>query len=470
MMLAVLISLFTALHIGLVCPGYDGHLNPTATLGTELTRHGHQVTLISSPRGATTAARHGLAFLPLGKAEYYSGALEADLEEEGKLRGLRACRHTMKLFHRVQKMTLRDLPSILETTDIDGIFVDQLLPAAMAVADAHQIPYGVLCNALPLNLDPAVPPFITTWGPANGSWILRLRNKVANQVVRLAMTPMYKPVDEYCIRNRIAKHRRGDSEHVGIIQVSQIPGFVDFPREKLPSHFFYTQPWHMDFRDADLPFPWESLDGRPLVYVSLGTVQNHLEFMYLAVAEACRDLDVQVVISLGRRGATLSSSVIPSNVIIVDYAPQLRLLRRAAVVVTHAGMNSAMEALAHGLPMVAVPVCNDQPGISARMAHLGVAVVVRAREVEPQILKEAILKVLEDPTYGEAAVRLRSRIRNESPTLAQTAKLMEISLIRARRLFRDDPGAQKLIRGENSALQLNATSVHAGNDEQRRNV
>jgi UDP:flavonoid glycosyltransferase YjiC (YdhE family) len=68
-----------ALHIGLVCPGHAGHLNPTATLGLELQRRGNQVTLITTPPGYSTAKKHGLAFKPIGITEYKSGALRSDL-------------------------------------------------------------------------------------------------------------------------------------------------------------------------------------------------------------------------------------------------------------------------------------------------------------------------------------------------------------------------------------------------------
>lgn len=116
------------------------------------------MTLIATPKGASTAKQNGLDFASIGMPEYKSGALERDLETEGRLTGLACFRHTVKLFRREEQLILRDLPSVIEREQIDSLCVDQLLPAAMDVAEAQGIPFCVLCTALPLHLDPSVPP------------------------------------------------------------------------------------------------------------------------------------------------------------------------------------------------------------------------------------------------------------------------------------------------------------------------
>lgn len=175
----------------------------------------------------------------------------------------------------------------------------------------------------------------------------------------------------------------------------------------------------------------------------MGTVQNRLESIYLSVADACSNLNVQVVLALGRKGATLNGKL-PRGTIVVEYAPQLELLRRASVVVTHAGMNTALEAMANGVPMVAVPVCNDQPGVAARLAHVGVARVVPARRANSANVRAAIIRVLEDPSYRAASVRLQQLIQR-GPTLEQTAELIEVGLSRSEPLQWKDPEAQRIL-------------------------
>lgn len=442
---AATIGSVVGLHIGLICPGHHGHLNPTATLGAELQRRGHQVTLISTSPGSVAAERHGLEFQPIGVPEYESGVLQLQLAQEGRLRGLSAFWHTIRLFRREQQILLRDLPGVLVSRNIDAICVDQLLPAAMDVADAHGIQSAVLCNALPLHLDSQVPPFVTTWGPSEKRHE-KLRNRAANMAIIVAASPFYIMLNKYRTNHGLTKHTPASFQKGGRVQVTQIPSFVDFPRTNLPPHFFYSRPWHKANRDVAIPFPWDRLnDDRPIVYASLGSVQTGLQSLYLNIAQACASLNVQLVLSLGRKGASLPShTVLPSNAIVVDFAPQLQLLQRASIVLTHAGLNTALEALSFGLPIVTVPLCNDQPGIAARLVHLGVAHAVPPGRATPPAIQQAISKVLEDPSYQRAATRYQ-RMIDRCPTLSQTAEILETALSRSGPLLRDDPEVTRIL-------------------------
>jgi UDP:flavonoid glycosyltransferase YjiC (YdhE family) len=80
------------------------------------------------------------------------------------------------------------------------------------------------------------------------------------------------------------------------------------------------------------------------------------------------------------------------------------LLKRAALCITHAGLNTALESLAHGVPMVAIPIGYDQPGVAARIAHHGTGEFIEVDELTTDRLKGLIEKVLQDPSYRERAV------------------------------------------------------------------
>jgi hypothetical protein len=73
----------------------------------------------------------------------------------------------------------------------------------------------------------------------------------------------------------------------------------NFPRRELPASFHYTGPFIDPEARPEAPFPWEQLDGRPLVYASLGTLQNGLSAVFRIIAEACAPLGVQLVLGLG---------------------------------------------------------------------------------------------------------------------------------------------------------------------------
>jgi zeaxanthin glucosyltransferase len=99
--------------------------------------------------------------------------------------------------------------------------------------------------------------------------------------------------------------------------------------------------------------------SRPLIYASMGTLQNGVERVFQVIAEACAGLDAQLVLSLGTGFENLAP--LAGNPIVVGYAPQLELLRRSALTITHGGLNTVLESLSVGVPLVVIPVTNDQP-------------------------------------------------------------------------------------------------------------
>jgi MGT family glycosyltransferase len=189
-----------------------------------------------------------------------------------------------------------------------------------------------------------------------------------------------------------------------LVQVTQLPAFLDFPRRCLPNNFHYTGPWMERLAQETVAFPWERLDGRPLIYASLGTLQNRLESAYALIAQACARLDAQLVLSHGRKD-TPQIAATENNAVVVGYAPQLALLRRASLVISHGGLNTTLEAISQGLPLVLIPITNDQPGIAARAKRLGVGEFIPFHKLSVARLREAIDKVMSSRTYRDAATK-----------------------------------------------------------------
>lgn len=112
------------------------------------------------------------------------------------------------------------------------------------------------------------------------------------------------------------------------------------------------------------------MTGQPLIYASLGTLQNRLQYVFQYIAQACVGLDAQLIISLGGGISPESIPELPGSPLVVGYAPQLELLQKASLVITHAGLNTTIESLSHGVPMVAIPISLDQPGVAARITQV----------------------------------------------------------------------------------------------------
>src|SRR5246127_5450474 len=89
--------------------------------------------------------------------------------------------------------------------------------------------------------------------------------------------------------------------------------------------------------------------------------------------------------------------------IMINRVPQIEVLKRAALCITHAGINTALESLAEGVPMVAIPIGFDQPGIAARIAYHGVGEFIEVEDLRQENLSELIQKVLKNPGYRDKA-------------------------------------------------------------------
>jgi MGT family glycosyltransferase len=172
-------------------------------------------------------------------------------------------------------------------------------------------------------------------------------------------------------------------------------------------------------------FPWERIDrSRPLVYASMGTLQNRVLRTFRMIAEACVGLDLQLVISLGGGQNPALLADLPGDPIVVGYAPQLDLIRHSALTISHGGLNTALESLACGAPMVVLPVTYDQPGVGARVEYAGVGRSIPIARLTLKRLRVAVRTVLDDPAYRMRAGQLRSSIE-AADGLNRAADLIE---------------------------------------------
>jgi MGT family glycosyltransferase len=147
--------------------------------------------------------------------------------------------------------------------------------------------------------------------------------------------------------------------------------------------------------------------------------------VYKHILEAVEPLaDVQVVLSVGKNINLENLGPIPSNTIVVRSAPQIQLLKRAALCITHAGLNTTLESLAHGVPMVAIPIGYDQPGVAARIAHHGTGEFIEVDELTTDRLRGLIEKVLQDPRYCERAEYFQ-KVISETRGLDVAADIIE---------------------------------------------
>ena len=413
-------------RIGVFCFAGTGHLYPMTALASCLKTRGHRVTFFGIADTEEKIRTAGLEFVQIGASDYPRGSLPALDRHLSQLKGLKTFAYTVERVKNTTRMVLRDGPGAVYDAGVDALLVDE---ADMAgnVAEHLGLPFVSVALFPPLIPDDRIPPFCFPWQARQDRWS-RLRNRMGMRLLSRMAGPVFRLVNEQR-RAWGLKPKYGSTDHLSsLAQVAQLPAALEFDIPGLPSVLHYTGPFVSAETRATVAFPWEKLDGRPLVYASLGTLQNGSEETFTTLAEGCAGIGLQLVISLGGGGLDGNKlGRLKGDPIVVPYAPQLELLKRAAAVITHAGLNTTLEALIEGCPLVCIPQGNDQPGVAARVRAKGAGIVIPRRSLSTMRVRAAVRALLEEPSYREAAQGLQTAIgKIDGPEMA--ADIIEKSL------------------------------------------
>ena len=397
-------------HFSIICPAAAGHLNPMTTLGYELQRRGHRVTVLGIEDAQPIVLAAGLEFWVIGKSDFPKGATKDLFTQLGQLSGFKALQYTIKSIAKGVKISLREASEAIKAAGIEALLVDQAAPEGGTVAEYLGIPFVSMCSAIMLNREISVPPFITSWN-YDSSWRGLLRNRLGYALLHLVGKSLQKTINDYRQQWNLSPYHSPNQNYSQLAQLGQQPAEFEFPRRELPSVFHFTGPCSNPVSRKPAPFPYEKPTGQSLIYASMGTLQNQLLWIFKMIAEACVELNVQLVIALGGGASPESLPELPGNTIVAGYAPQLELLQKATLTITHAGMNTTLESLSNGVPMVAIPITNDQPGVAARIAWTGTGEVIPLKKVSVEKLQKTIKQVLTADSYKKNALRLQEAIR-----------------------------------------------------------
>ncbi|UFP97154.1 glycosyltransferase [Gloeobacter morelensis] len=412
-------------HFGIVAPAADGHSRPMAALGRELIARGHRCTFFAVQDWEKKVLAEGLEFAAIGREEYPPGSWPEVLIRLGRTDGLENFNFTIATYRSEAQILCREVPALAKSLGVEALLVDQSEPAGATVADRLGLPYITVCCALMLNQEDTVPPPVFGWRHEGGVWA-RLRNRLGYALLNRISGSIWKVLVD-------ARNEWGLPPQAGyndtcskLAQISQQPRDFEYPRRELPDSFHFCGPLRSPMGPQATDFPWERLDGRPLVFGSLGTLQNRKPRLLRLMASACADLDVQLV--LAHLGAVdeEEASALPGRPIAVRWAPQMQILSKASLCITHCGLNTVLESLSFAVPMVGLPVAHDQPGTASRIDWTGTGVVLEHRKLNESGLRLAVQRVLGDPNFARAAISLRQSIL-EAGGVARAGDVCELA-------------------------------------------
>src|SRR3984893_11600324 len=412
------------MKIGFISLAIPGHFNPMSALARQLQSRDHDVVMVSLPMCEPLARAANLPFISFGEKEFPNDKSAEILETLSRLKGEEGLQFTIDAIAQITNLKWRTFPQLLSANGIDALVLDDYDFYSEVVPMYLGMPYAILANALHFDFSGCTPLGVYGWGHEN--------TPEAQQRNRQGVTKF----TQMLIRNNA--ELIADVEKAGIKPnwedpsslfsdlpwITQCPREFDFESSHWPKQFQYAGPFHDGKGRTELNFPWDRLTGEPIVYASMGTIQNGNADVFRTMAAAVAKNDAQPVISIGNVLQPEQIGPVPNNTIVVKHAPQLELLKKASACITHAGFNTVLEALAQGVPQVAIPVTHDQPGVASRIAAHQTGVVASLEKLTVPHLTTLVNEVLNNSIYRDNARKFQQTIAKTNG-LARAADLLE---------------------------------------------
>ncbi len=259
-------------HFGVLSYKGTGHLNPLIALSRQLMAHGNRVTLFQNPELEARVRQAGLDFYPIGKARPSGEHGQTDTQCNA-LPGIAALRYSIRRIVGDMELSLQETPEALTRAGIDALIIDEIVLAGPTLAQMLNLPYFLVSTSVPHNFGWTVP----YWLPRCNfpfSYFPRLQNALLQLSVFRMRGPVRWKLDDYRRQAGLGPTREIEKTFPELAHIAQLPRCLDFPRSKLPDNFYYTGPFVDETARPTVEFPWNRLDGRPLIYASLGTRQE----------------------------------------------------------------------------------------------------------------------------------------------------------------------------------------------------
>jgi MGT family glycosyltransferase len=390
-----------------------GNVPPQLALARRMVQRGHRVRVMSDLCNQDEVRASGADFIAWNRApnrpdKSVATTLLKDYEAKSPLQAfLRFCDQVMvgpALDY------ARDVLDVLEREPADALVVNDGLLGPMLAAEKAHVPFAVLLPHHYLYPAKGLPPAgQLTQPPRNG--FERLRDGVINQVIlrtfntrlpklNAARAALGLPPDATLLDSMDRADR---------VLVMTSPAF-DFPSAHLPANVRYVGPEVGD-PIGSVSNGVQALNApndAPLIVVGFSTTFQNQQATVQRVMDAIGKLPARGLVTIG---PALDESTFqpPPNVTLARFVRHGEVFPNAAVVVTHAGHGTVIRALAHGVPLLCLPMGRDQNGNAARVVGRGCGIALSPTSSEKKI-GEALRTLLENPVYRQNAQRLSEQI------------------------------------------------------------
>lgn len=401
-----------------------GNLPPVLTLARKLRERGHRVRLMSDQANHEDATAAGIGFHPWRTAPNRPDRTP----ESCPIRDWEAASPQEGIDRLLGKMMFgpaldyaRDLAEVLDREPADLVVTSDMLPGVLAGCESRGQSVAILSANLclyPLDGMPAFGPGLAPPRTADEE-ILHGRIRAGTLAmldahldslnrarIALGLAPIGSVLQQldFAARYLLATSRSFD------FPVAALPEMIRYIGPQLDEPA-WTRPWHS---------PWPDDDARPLLAVGFSTTYQAHEGVLQKVIDAAADLPVRVLVTLGQVAPGTVRAA--ANAVLVPSAPHDAVMQQAAAVVTHGGHGTVMRSLKHRRPMLVIPHGRDQDENAARVVEHGAGLRLGAGATREEI-RDALHRLLDDPTFTQSARRLGKAIDEESEGVDAIAEL-----------------------------------------------
>lgn len=389
-----------------------GAVPPTLDLARALVRRGHAVRVLADPTLREDVETFGATFRPWVRAPHRTGpGPQTDVVRDWE------ARTPLGAFQRVRDRLIcgpaqafaEDVLDEHRRQPADVIVAEAFLRGALIAAEAANVPRVAFVTTVNCFPTPGAPPFGAGFAPARGP-VGRGRDRAVAAVSRRMWNGGLERLN--AARKAVGLPPVAD---VQADVASEDPLLVLSPRAleysdvRPPANLRYVGPRLVDPAWVE---PWTPPPGdEPLVLVGASTTYMAQEALLRRCVAALGSLPVRGVVTTGPETDPQGVGIAP-NVQVVRSAPHGQVLAHARAVVTHGGHGTVIKALANGLPLVVIPLGRDQTEVAARVAASGAGIRLKPSASEKAIA-EAIRRVLDEPSYAEAAKRIAAAIATD---------------------------------------------------------
>jgi UDP:flavonoid glycosyltransferase YjiC (YdhE family) len=170
--------------------------------------------------------------------------------------------------------------------------------------------------------------------------------------------------------------------------------------------------------------------SRPRVTITWGTFSawsaGASRFLIPQVIDALAQLDVDVVLTVGTGQRELLGPL-PESVRLLENFPLNLLLPTTDLMIHQGGSSTILTAASYGVPQLALPFLPEQVDDGGAHAATGAGISLFADDADVDGIRRSVTALLDEPSYGEAARRLRQEMLEQPSPVEIAARLAEMA-------------------------------------------